>query len=51
MYIACYDELAKKLPGPPTALILGDAFMTIQEVRYGRSTWLAKKLSPPTLDS
>ncbi len=35
MYIACFDELAKKLPGPPTALILGDAYMTIQEV----GTW------------
>ena len=32
MYIACYEELAKKLPGPPTSLILGDAYMNIQEV-------------------
>lgn len=33
MYIACYEELARKLPGPPTALILGDAYMSIQEVK------------------
>lgn len=32
MYIACYKELAEKLPGPPTALLLGDAYMNIQEV-------------------
>ena len=34
MYIACYKELAEKLPGPPTALLLGDAYMNIQEVYY-----------------
>lgn len=33
MYIACYENLAKKVPGPPTALLLGDAYMHIQEVR------------------
>lgn len=32
MYIACFEELAKKLPGPPTSLILGDAYMNVQEV-------------------
>ena len=32
MYIACYKDLAEKLPGPPTALLLGDAYMNIQEV-------------------
>ena len=32
MYISCYEELATTLPGPPTALILGDAYMSIQEV-------------------
>lgn len=32
MYVACYKELAEKLPGPPTALLLGDAYMKIQEV-------------------
>ena len=31
-YIACYKELAEKLPGPPTAQLLGDAYMNIQEV-------------------
>lgn len=33
MYISCYRELADKLPGPPTALLLGDAYMDVQEVR------------------
>lgn len=32
MYVACYEDLAKKVPGPPTALLLGDAYMHIQEV-------------------
>ena len=32
LYIACYKELAEKLPGPPTALLLGDAYMNVQEV-------------------
>ena len=32
LYIACYQELAEKLPGPPTALLLGDAYMNVQEV-------------------
>ena len=31
-YISCYQELATKLPGPPTELLLGNAFMSIQEV-------------------
>ena len=31
-YIQCYQELADKLPGPPTALLLGDALMIIEEV-------------------
>ena len=31
-YISCYQELATKLPGPPTELLLGNAFMNIQEV-------------------
>ena len=34
MYIACYKDLAEKLPGPPTALLLGDAYMNIQEVKF-----------------
>lgn len=32
MYLSCYEELASKLPGPPTSLILGDAYMHVQEV-------------------
>ena len=32
LYIACYQELADKLPGPTTALLLGDAYMNMQEV-------------------
>ena len=32
LYVACYKELSEKLPGPPTALLLGDAYMRIQEV-------------------
>jgi len=34
MYLACYEELASKLPGPPTSLILGDAYMHVQEVSF-----------------
>ncbi len=34
MYLACYEELASKLPGPPTSLILGDAYMQVQEVSH-----------------
>lgn len=30
-YIQCYQELAEKLPGPPTAQLLGDALMNVQE--------------------
>ena len=33
MYVQCYKELSEKLPGPPTSLLLGDAYMNIQEVR------------------
>ena len=32
LYIACFKELADKMPGSPTALLLGDAHMNIQEV-------------------
>ena len=32
LYIACFKELADKMPGSPTALLLGDAYMNIQEV-------------------
>ena len=31
-YVACYKELAEKLPGPPTTQLLGDAYMNIHEV-------------------
>ncbi|XP_010616755.1 tetratricopeptide repeat protein 21A isoform X1 [Fukomys damarensis] len=31
LYIACYRELCEHLPGPHTSLLLGDAFMNIQE--------------------
>lgn len=31
-YVACYTELANKLPGPPTFQLLGDAYMNVQEV-------------------
>ena len=31
-YITCFKELVEKLPGSPTALMLGDAYMHIQEV-------------------
>ena len=33
LYIACFKELADKMPGSPTALLLGDAYMNIQEVQ------------------
>lgn len=31
MYVQCYKELSVKLPGPPTTLLLGDAYMNVQE--------------------
>ncbi|XP_034042968.1 tetratricopeptide repeat protein 21B [Thalassophryne amazonica] len=31
LYISCYRELAEKQPGPHTYLLLGDAYMKIQE--------------------
>ncbi|KAM4687801.1 tetratricopeptide repeat protein 21A [Discoglossus pictus] len=31
LYIGCYRELCEHLPGPQTSLLLGDAFMSIQE--------------------
>ncbi|KAM5281394.1 tetratricopeptide repeat protein 21A isoform 2-T2 [Ctenodactylus gundi] len=31
LYIGCYRELCEHLPGPHTSLLLGDAFMHIQE--------------------
>ncbi|XP_054549191.1 tetratricopeptide repeat protein 21A isoform X2 [Talpa occidentalis] len=31
LYIGCYRELCEQLPGPHTSLLLGDAFMYIQE--------------------
>uniref|UniRef100_A0A671FL58 Tetratricopeptide repeat domain 21A n=1 Tax=Rhinolophus ferrumequinum TaxID=59479 RepID=A0A671FL58_RHIFE len=31
LYIACYRELCEHLPGPHSSLLLGDAFMNIQE--------------------
>ncbi|XP_072455059.1 tetratricopeptide repeat protein 21A isoform X8 [Notamacropus eugenii] len=31
LYISCYRELCEHLPGPHTSLLLGDAFMNIQE--------------------
>ncbi|XP_070311543.1 tetratricopeptide repeat protein 21A isoform X3 [Odocoileus virginianus] len=31
LYVGCYRELCECLPGPHTSLLLGDAFMNIQE--------------------
>nr|KAF6476736.1 tetratricopeptide repeat domain 21A [Rousettus aegyptiacus] len=31
LYVGCYRELCEHLPGPHTSLLLGDAFMNIQE--------------------
>uniref|UniRef100_S4RS46 Tetratricopeptide repeat domain 21B n=1 Tax=Petromyzon marinus TaxID=7757 RepID=S4RS46_PETMA len=31
LYAACYRELVEKLPGPHTFILLGDAYMNIQE--------------------
>ncbi|XP_053350629.1 tetratricopeptide repeat protein 21B [Clarias gariepinus] len=31
LYIACYREICKQLPGPHSYVLLGDAFMKIQE--------------------
>ncbi|XP_007539386.1 tetratricopeptide repeat protein 21B isoform X1 [Erinaceus europaeus] len=31
LYITCYREIAEKIPGPRSLLLLGDAYMNIQE--------------------
>ncbi len=31
MYVMCYKDLCDKFPGPPTSLLLGDAYMNVQE--------------------
>lgn len=31
-YIECYHEISEKLPGPPTAHLLGDALISVHEV-------------------
>lgn len=33
-YIECYREISEKLPGPPTAHLLGDALIAVHEVYY-----------------
>ena len=33
LYASCYRELVDKNPSPQTCLLLGDAYMSIQEVR------------------
>eukprot|EP00731_Ephydatia_muelleri_P012930 Em0007g240a len=32
MYLSCYKELASRLPGPTTSLLLGEAYMNVGEV-------------------
>lgn len=32
LYAGCYRELAEKNPNPQTQMLLGDAYMAIQEV-------------------
>ena len=32
MYLACYRELASRLPGSTTSLLLGEAYMNVGEV-------------------
>ena len=34
LYASCYRELVDKHPSPHTCLLLGDAYMSIQEVRF-----------------
>lgn len=36
MYLSCYKELASRLPGPTTSLLLGEAYMNVGEVGGGR---------------
>lgn len=35
MYLSCYRELASRLPGSSTSLLLGEAYMNVGEVREG----------------
>lgn len=32
LYIACYREIRDELPGPQSSILLGDAYINIQEV-------------------
>ncbi|XP_036723678.1 tetratricopeptide repeat protein 21A isoform X1 [Balaenoptera musculus] len=48
LYIGCYRELCEHLPGPHTSLLLGDAFMNIQEVSEGLMTSPSGPLPPKT---
>ncbi|XP_057410083.1 tetratricopeptide repeat protein 21A isoform X3 [Balaenoptera acutorostrata] len=48
LYIGCYRELCEHLPGPHTSLLLGDAFMNIQEVSEGLVTSPSGPLPPKT---
>ena len=34
LYASCYRELVDKHPSPHTCLLLGDAYMSIQEVQH-----------------
>lgn len=45
LYIACFRELAEKMAGPQTSLMLGDALMNIQEVNLEGWWFLSKSLS------
>ncbi|CAI8036176.1 Tetratricopeptide repeat protein 21B [Geodia barretti] len=39
LYISCFRDLAEKMPGPSTSLLLGDAFMNIQEPEEALSVY------------
>ncbi|XP_030623493.1 tetratricopeptide repeat protein 21B [Chanos chanos] len=39
LYIACYREIHKQIPGPHSCMLLGDAFMKIQEYEKAIETY------------
>lgn len=41
LYAGCYRELAEKNPTPQTQLLLGDAYMAIQEVTPHSASFVA----------
>uniref|UniRef100_A0A8D0G2E5 Tetratricopeptide repeat domain 21A n=1 Tax=Sphenodon punctatus TaxID=8508 RepID=A0A8D0G2E5_SPHPU len=47
LYIGCYCELCEKLPSPHTSLLLGDAYMNIQEPEKALEVYEAAQRKNP----